>query len=170
MTKCPTPEKVRYSVVTKARTAAAHLRRTHGRLCEPYRCACGAWHLSKRLTAETMYTLVWQSRGLPDGPLLEPLSGEVVGRDEGDYRVLDRAWLEFHGYTAAWRRKELVQSDERFVFGADGKVRCVKPDALDAHLERVREAERQQLEVRRLKRQRQRHRRSARRAALREAA
>ena len=170
MATCPTPEKVRYSGVTKARTAAAHLRRTRGRLCEPYRCVCGEWHLSKRLAAETMYTLVWQARGLPGGPLIDPLSGEAVGWDEGDYRVLDRDWLEFHGYVAAWRRKELALSDERFIFGADGKVRCVKPDALDAHLERVRETERQQLERRRLKRQRQRHRRSARRAALRDTA
>lgn len=123
---CPTPQKASHDTEAEARGSAAWVRSNRGTLCDVYECACGKWHLSRTLSSESIHRLIWEARGTPGGPVLDAVSGEVIGWDEGAERLLDDIWLTRHGYTTGHKRDMLVKHDRRFTKSTTGEIRCAQ--------------------------------------------
>lgn len=169
---CPTPRKVRHPNQASAEWSADRVRDRRGSPVRVYECSCGGWHLTKRLAPDALYALVRRADEVTGGALIGP-DGETVGHVDGKFRVLDDAWLAFHGYRNEHARSLLVGTSEQFEFvGEHGQVGCTNPSALKARRKRAAKEKRLQARDtdegqarRREKRRRQRQRRQARRAA-----
>ena len=118
-TTCPTPRKSRYATQAAAQSAGSRVAFRSGLPLREYACECGAWHLTRRISAKSVYRLAWKAQIALDGTLVDSNS-ELVGRPGADrtQRILDDAWLASHGYPDERRRRFLVNDDERLSLNA----------------------------------------------------
>lgn len=120
---CPTPRKARYDSQSLAQSAGARVAIRSGHPLREYACECSAWHLTRRISAKSVYRLAWKAQVTLNGTLVDANS-ELVGRAGIDRTqcILDDAWLAFHGYPDERRRRLLVNDDERFSLNSSGEV------------------------------------------------
>lgn len=168
---------MRHPNQASAERSADRVQDRRGSPVRAYECRCGGWHLTKRLAPDDMYQLVRRASETTGGALIGA-DGETVGHADGKFRIIDDAWLAFHGYRNEYARNLLVETSEMFEFvGEHGQVGCTNPSALKArHKRAAKEKRLQERDTderqarRREKRRRQRQRQKTRRAAFRDAA